>query len=159
MLVEVGKFTFPVDFVILEMEEDSKVPLILGRPFLHTTDVVIHVKQKQLNLGVGSERMIFSIVSVMKHFYSNDDSCFSIEFKDSLAYQKLSLGSSIYRVWKLIDASYREMWDTMYWGFLGVRTTFDIFQNILLLYYEYGILMSPGYNVLSLQSFMVICEV
>ncbi|GJX17192.1 reverse transcriptase domain-containing protein [Tanacetum coccineum] len=81
MLVEVGKFTFLVDFVILEMEEDSKVPLILGRPFLHTTDVVIHVKQKQLNLGVGSERMIFSIVSVMKHFYSNDDSCFSIEKK------------------------------------------------------------------------------
>ncbi|GJR33109.1 reverse transcriptase domain-containing protein [Tanacetum coccineum] len=33
MLVEVGKFTFPVDFVILKMEEDSKVPLILGRPF------------------------------------------------------------------------------------------------------------------------------
>ncbi|GJS33403.1 reverse transcriptase domain-containing protein [Tanacetum coccineum] len=30
MLVEVGKFTFPTDFVILEKEEDSKVPLILG---------------------------------------------------------------------------------------------------------------------------------
>ncbi|GJS29377.1 reverse transcriptase domain-containing protein [Tanacetum coccineum] len=30
MLVEVGKFTFLVDFVILEVEEDSKVPLILG---------------------------------------------------------------------------------------------------------------------------------
>ncbi|GKC94729.1 reverse transcriptase domain-containing protein [Tanacetum coccineum] len=30
MLVEVGKFTFPADFIILEMEEDSKVPLILG---------------------------------------------------------------------------------------------------------------------------------
>ncbi|GJU02825.1 reverse transcriptase domain-containing protein [Tanacetum coccineum] len=30
MLVEVGKFTFPTDFVILEMEEDSKVLLILG---------------------------------------------------------------------------------------------------------------------------------
>ncbi|GJX99730.1 reverse transcriptase domain-containing protein [Tanacetum coccineum] len=51
MLVEVGKFTFPADFVILEMEEDSKVPLILGRPFLHTADAVIRVKQKQLNLG------------------------------------------------------------------------------------------------------------
>nr|GEX17033.1 reverse transcriptase domain-containing protein [Tanacetum cinerariifolium] len=51
MLVEVGKFTFLVDFVILEMEEDSKVPLILGRPFLHTGDAVIRVKQKQLNLG------------------------------------------------------------------------------------------------------------
>ncbi|GJY47279.1 reverse transcriptase domain-containing protein [Tanacetum coccineum] len=46
MLVEVGKFTFPADFVILEMKEDSKVPLILGRPFLHTADAVIRVKQK-----------------------------------------------------------------------------------------------------------------
>ncbi|GJV32758.1 reverse transcriptase domain-containing protein [Tanacetum coccineum] len=55
MLVEVGKFTFLADFVILEMEEDSKVPLILGRPFLHTADAVIRVKQKQLNLGVRTE--------------------------------------------------------------------------------------------------------
>ncbi|GJU31152.1 hypothetical protein Tco_1174741 [Tanacetum coccineum] len=38
MLVEVGKFTFPMDIVILEIEEDSKVPLILGGPFLHTTN-------------------------------------------------------------------------------------------------------------------------
>ncbi|GKC13628.1 reverse transcriptase domain-containing protein [Tanacetum coccineum] len=38
MLVEVGKFTIPADFVILEMKEDSKVPLILGRPFLHIAD-------------------------------------------------------------------------------------------------------------------------
>ncbi|GJY66676.1 reverse transcriptase domain-containing protein [Tanacetum coccineum] len=59
LLVKVGKFTFPVDFVILEMEEDAKVPLILGRPFLHTIDVVIRVKQKQLNLGVGSEQEEF----------------------------------------------------------------------------------------------------
>ncbi|GJU71886.1 reverse transcriptase domain-containing protein [Tanacetum coccineum] len=56
MLVEVGKFTFPVDFVILKMEEDNKVPLISGRPFLHTADAVIRVKQKQLNLGVATEQ-------------------------------------------------------------------------------------------------------
>ncbi|GKE84547.1 hypothetical protein Tco_1558289, partial [Tanacetum coccineum] len=29
--------------------------------------------------------------------------------------------------------------DTAYWGFLGVGTTFDIFQNIHLLYHEYGV--------------------
>nr|GEY47256.1 reverse transcriptase domain-containing protein [Tanacetum cinerariifolium] len=79
MLVKVGKFTFPADFVILKMEEDRKVPLILGRPFLHTTDVVIRVKQKQLNLGVGTGRMIFNIDTVMKHSYSNDDTFFSID--------------------------------------------------------------------------------
>nr|GEW07707.1 DNA-directed DNA polymerase [Tanacetum cinerariifolium] len=36
MLIEVGEFTFPVNCIILEMEEDRKVSLILGRPFLHT---------------------------------------------------------------------------------------------------------------------------
>ena len=31
VLVKVGKFIFPVDFIILDMEEDSQVPLLLGR--------------------------------------------------------------------------------------------------------------------------------
>ncbi|GJZ73677.1 reverse transcriptase domain-containing protein [Tanacetum coccineum] len=79
MLVEVGKFTFPADFIILEMEEDNKVSLILRRSFLHTANAIIRVKPKQLNLGVGTERMIFNIDSVMKHSYSNDDTCFNID--------------------------------------------------------------------------------
>ncbi|GJU38135.1 reverse transcriptase domain-containing protein [Tanacetum coccineum] len=84
MLVEVHKFTFPADFIILKMEEDSKVPLILGRPFLYTADAVIRVKQKQLNLRVRTERMIFNIDSPMKHSYSNDDTCFSIDVIDEI---------------------------------------------------------------------------
>ncbi|GJS38057.1 reverse transcriptase domain-containing protein [Tanacetum coccineum] len=79
MLIEVGKFTFPANFIIPEIKEDNKVPLILGRPFLHTADAVIRVKHKQLNLGVGTERKIFNIDSAMKHYYSNDDTCFSID--------------------------------------------------------------------------------
>nr|GFA03239.1 reverse transcriptase domain-containing protein [Tanacetum cinerariifolium]GFA29002.1 reverse transcriptase domain-containing protein [Tanacetum cinerariifolium] len=82
MLVEVGKFTFLADFVILEMEGNSKVPLILGRPFLHTVDVIIRVKQKQLNLGVGTKKMIFNIDSA--HSYSNYDTCFSIDVIDEI---------------------------------------------------------------------------
>ncbi|GKC58076.1 reverse transcriptase domain-containing protein [Tanacetum coccineum] len=84
MLVEHGRFTFRVDFVILEMEEDSKVPLILGRHFLHTADTIIRVKQKQLSLRVGIERMTFLIDSVIKHSYSNDDTCFSIDVIDEI---------------------------------------------------------------------------
>ncbi|GJT55375.1 reverse transcriptase domain-containing protein [Tanacetum coccineum] len=84
ILVEVGKFTFLADFVILKMEEDRKVPLILGLSFLHTADAVIRVKQKQLNLGVGTKRMIFNINSAIKHSYSNDDTCFSIDVIDEI---------------------------------------------------------------------------
>ena len=36
VLFKVGKFIFPVDFVIMQMEEDTQVPLLLGRPFLAT---------------------------------------------------------------------------------------------------------------------------
>ncbi|GJQ93071.1 reverse transcriptase domain-containing protein [Tanacetum coccineum] len=84
MLVEVGRFTFPVDFFILKMEEDSKVPLILVRPFLHVADAVILVKKKQLNLAVDTERMPFHMDSTMKHSYSNDDTCFSINVIDEI---------------------------------------------------------------------------
>nr|GEV69967.1 reverse transcriptase domain-containing protein [Tanacetum cinerariifolium] len=84
MLAEFGKFTFLVDFLILKMEKDSEVALILARPFLHNADAVIRVKQKQLNFGVGTERMTFSIDSAMKHSYCNDDTCFSIDVIDEI---------------------------------------------------------------------------
>ncbi|GJS24228.1 reverse transcriptase domain-containing protein [Tanacetum coccineum] len=47
-------------------------------------EVVIRVKQKQLNLGVRTERMIFNIDSAMKHSYLNDDTCFSIDVNDEI---------------------------------------------------------------------------
>ncbi|GKF69809.1 hypothetical protein Tco_0202866, partial [Tanacetum coccineum] len=39
---------------------------------------------KQLNLGVGTERMIFNIDASIKHSYSNDDTCFSIDVIDKI---------------------------------------------------------------------------
>ena len=43
VLVKVGKFIFLVDFVIMQMEEDTQVPLLLGRPFLATGAALIDV--------------------------------------------------------------------------------------------------------------------
>ena len=45
VLVKVGKFNFPVDFVIMKMEEDTRVPLLLGRPFLATRVALIDVQR------------------------------------------------------------------------------------------------------------------
>nr|GFA08560.1 reverse transcriptase domain-containing protein [Tanacetum cinerariifolium] len=45
---------------------------------------VIRVKRKQLNLRIRTERMIFNINSMMKHSYSNDDTCFSINVIDEI---------------------------------------------------------------------------
>ncbi|GJY01564.1 hypothetical protein Tco_0359716 [Tanacetum coccineum] len=50
----------------------------------NANEFAIKVKQKQLNLGVGTKRMIFNIDSAMKHSYSNDDTCFSIDVIDEI---------------------------------------------------------------------------
>ena len=34
ILVNVGKFIFPMDFLVIDMEEDKQVSLLLRRPFL-----------------------------------------------------------------------------------------------------------------------------
>ncbi|KAI3773452.1 hypothetical protein L1987_47981 [Smallanthus sonchifolius] len=59
LLVKVGKFVFPVDFVILDMEVDEKFPLILGRPFLWTAKAMIDVFGGKLTLRVGDESITF----------------------------------------------------------------------------------------------------
>ncbi|GKE65232.1 DNA-directed DNA polymerase, partial [Tanacetum coccineum] len=73
LLVKVSKFIFPVDFVVLEMDEDELVPIILGRPFLATTRAMIDVHEGKLSLRVGSETITFNIGKSMKSKHSRDD--------------------------------------------------------------------------------------
>nr|GFA21944.1 hypothetical protein [Tanacetum cinerariifolium] len=66
----IGKFTFPADFVIVDYESDSRVPLILGRPFLRTVRAPIDVHGEEIILRDGDERLTLN----MKHdttSYSN----------------------------------------------------------------------------------------
>ena len=62
-----GKFIFPADFVVLDMEEDDTVPIILGRPFLATGKTQINVKEGELKLRVQKEEVTFHIFQLMKH--------------------------------------------------------------------------------------------
>ncbi|GJV39275.1 hypothetical protein Tco_1417715, partial [Tanacetum coccineum] len=59
ILVKIGKFTFPVDFIILDMLKDIKVLLILGRPFLSTARAKIDVYKRKFTLRVGEEKITF----------------------------------------------------------------------------------------------------
>ncbi|XP_056691687.1 uncharacterized protein [Spinacia oleracea] len=64
--VRVGKFYIPVDFVVLDMEEDSQIPIILGRPFLCTAGAVIDVKSGSLTLSVGDDTVTFNLTNAVK---------------------------------------------------------------------------------------------
>ena len=61
VLVKVDKFIFPVDFIILDMQEDKEVPIILRRPFLATGRVMIDVQKGELGLRVQEEEVTFNV--------------------------------------------------------------------------------------------------
>ncbi|XP_073137752.1 uncharacterized protein [Henckelia pumila] len=48
VLVKVDKLIFPVDFVVLDMDEDYDVPMILGHSFLATSRALIDVEKGEL---------------------------------------------------------------------------------------------------------------
>ncbi|XP_042386588.1 uncharacterized protein LOC121978289 [Zingiber officinale] len=59
--VEVGGCIVPTDFIILDMEEDSKIPIILRRPFLATAGAIIDVKSHRLSLEIDKEKIEFDL--------------------------------------------------------------------------------------------------
>ena len=59
VLVKIKNCYIPTDFVILDIEEDRRVPMILGRPFLATAGAMIDVKNGRLTLHVGDEHIEF----------------------------------------------------------------------------------------------------
>nr|GFA64768.1 reverse transcriptase domain-containing protein [Tanacetum cinerariifolium] len=65
--VQVGKFTFPADFVVVDYDIDPRVPLILGRPFLRTARTLVDVYGEELILRDSDENLIFHADSTSKY--------------------------------------------------------------------------------------------
>ncbi|XP_061364996.1 uncharacterized protein LOC133308393 [Gastrolobium bilobum] len=62
-LVKVNKFLIPVDFVILDIDEDASVPIIFGRPFLATSGALIDVPKGELIIRVDGEQATFKVLT------------------------------------------------------------------------------------------------
>nr|GEV36564.1 hypothetical protein [Tanacetum cinerariifolium] len=52
VFVQVGKFTFHDDFIVVDYDVYPRVPLILGRPFLRTAHALVDVYGEELTLKV-----------------------------------------------------------------------------------------------------------
>ena len=73
VLVNVDKLIFPIDFVILDIDEDIEMHLILGQPFL------IDVREGKLVLKVRDEKIIFKISNAMNHSHKQNDTCYFLD--------------------------------------------------------------------------------
>ncbi|XP_027103150.2 uncharacterized protein [Coffea arabica] len=63
MLIRVRQSIIPMDFVVLDIEEDLRMPIILGRPFLATARTIIDVEKGKLILRVNGEKLEFNLDS------------------------------------------------------------------------------------------------
>nr|GEU89620.1 reverse transcriptase domain-containing protein [Tanacetum cinerariifolium] len=69
---------------LLDMKEDHKIPIILGRPFLATSDAMIDVFNKKISFEVGNETITLDIEKSMKFSTPEDDECLSIDLIDNV---------------------------------------------------------------------------
>ncbi|GAU13378.1 hypothetical protein TSUD_175310 [Trifolium subterraneum] len=67
VLVKVDKFMFPIDFVVMDIEEDEDVPLILGRPFMKTAHMMIDIDDRMMKRRVQDEEVSFNLWETMKN--------------------------------------------------------------------------------------------
>ena len=70
VLIQVDKFYYPIDFVMLDTEPGAvganHVPIILGRPFLATSNAIINFRNGVMQLTFGNMTLELNIFRLSK---------------------------------------------------------------------------------------------
>ncbi|XP_062103859.1 uncharacterized protein LOC133814974 [Humulus lupulus] len=88
ILVQVDKFIFPVDFIILDFEEDRDVPIILGRPFVATGRTLIDVEKGELTIRAQDEQVTFKDFNPI-HSPNEVEDCLAISVSNFKLIEKM----------------------------------------------------------------------
>ena len=79
VLVQVDKLYFPMDFFVLDTQhvvnQGTQFPVILGRPFLATTNSIIHCRGGLMTLSFGNMTVNLNIFNVIKEIGDDEDVC------------------------------------------------------------------------------------
>ena len=92
VLVQVDKFYFLVDFVVLDTQpmvnQGTQFPVILGRPFLATANAIIHCRGGLMTLSFGNMTVNLNIFNVIKGMGDEEDVC-EVNMVDSVVQKYL----------------------------------------------------------------------
>ncbi|KAL4303983.1 hypothetical protein GQ457_10G009550 [Hibiscus cannabinus] len=75
VIVKVIKFVFPVDFLTLDYEVDDKAPIILGRPFLATRQILIDCEKGDFTMRVADHTMKINVFNTLQYMGDQGDCC------------------------------------------------------------------------------------
>ncbi|GJR85690.1 homeodomain-like protein [Tanacetum coccineum] len=64
--VHIGKLKLLNDFNVIDMKKDPEIPLLVGRGFLATTNVVIDYRMAKITMGEGITRSVFGVKRGMR---------------------------------------------------------------------------------------------
>ena len=78
VLVKVQHFTFPADFVAMDIEEHAEIPLILGHPFMLTASCVVDMGKGKLEMGIDDQKIKFDLFDAEKHLL-DQNVCLKVE--------------------------------------------------------------------------------
>ena len=89
VLIQVDRFYYPVDFVVLDTEPvvvgPNHVPIILGRPFLATSNAIINCQNGVMQLTFGNMTLEVNIFHLSKrHMHSEEDDCEEVCIMDAI---------------------------------------------------------------------------
>ena len=89
VLIQVDRFYYPVDFVVLDTEpvavRANHVPIILGRPFLATSNAIINYQNEVMQLTFGNMTLELNIFHLSKrHMHSEEDDCEEVCMIDAI---------------------------------------------------------------------------
>nr|XP_009803351.1 PREDICTED: uncharacterized protein LOC104248740 [Nicotiana sylvestris] len=106
VLLQIGKFIFPADFIILDYEADELVPIILGRPFLATGDAIIKVREGKMILRVDDEEAIFNVYKAIQlpRHYEELSMISVIEANEQIHDPSIYLDDSLEKALMLFDS-------------------------------------------------------
>ena len=76
VLVQVDKSIYPVDFIVLDtqpVKACNSIPIILGRPFLATSNALINYRNGLMKLSFGNMTLEMNIFNIYKQPGDDND--------------------------------------------------------------------------------------
>jgi len=91
VLLQVDKFIYHVDFIVFDtqpVEEYNSFPLILGRPFIATSNALINCRNGLMKLSFGNMTLEMNIFNIYKQ-PGDDNDLQEVDFVEELVYDQL----------------------------------------------------------------------
>jgi hypothetical protein len=96
VLVQVDKLVYPVDFIFLDtqsVEACNSFHVILGRPFLATSNVLINCRNGLMKLSFGNMTLEMNIFNICKQ-HGDDNDLQEVNFTEKLVHDQFQTTSS-----------------------------------------------------------------